>query len=465
MRPYSFLPALLLVLAAPPLAAEPIVVFEEVPSNGQLFARDQGGTGFVAARGRVTEEGFERIILRGYQNETLYFELDLPLQYGPEGAPFEARSELIAGHHVYRFELLLAARGEETWVGQRVQVLCGDAYLVQGQSNAVAADAHNEGLANDAQRRWIRSYGSASLSPPAVRDDTRWYLAEGLDANGSGTIGAWALRMAQELVDRGGVPVAILNGAVGGTWIGWHQRDDDDPERLSTNYGRLLYRARRAGLADAARALIWYQGESNQGRNPQTYRESFHALYEDWIEDFPALEKVYVVQIRSGCGFSPAEGLPIREVHRRLPETLPKVALQTATALPCHDGCHFYYDGYATLGKRMAALLARDLYGAALQDVEPLDPRTITWAAPNQVRIEFDPSVRSVHWDEGAENDFWTDSGAEVVGGRAEGATLLLELDGPAETLSYGGHSRDGPWVSNSRGVGMLAFGDLPVMP
>ena len=59
-----------------------------------------------------------------------------------------------------------------------------------------------------------------------METDLDWYVADGLGSNNSGTIGAWALKSARLLSELYRVPIAVLNGAVGGTAISYHLRDD-----------------------------------------------------------------------------------------------------------------------------------------------------------------------------------------------------------------------------------------------
>jgi hypothetical protein len=80
---------------------------------------------------------------------------------------------------------------------------CGDAYLINGQSNALAADL-------------------------------QWNLADALLGNDAGTIGAWGLRAAWLLVERDQIPIAILSGSEGGTPLWQHRRNPNDPEDLDT---------------------------------------------------------------------------------------------------------------------------------------------------------------------------------------------------------------------------------------
>ena len=78
-----------------------------------------------------------------------------------------------------------------------------------------------------------------------------------------GTIGQWGLRLANRLKEAQQLPIMVINGAVGGTQVEAHQRNDDDPTDATTIYGRLLWRVQQAGVADAVRAIFWHQGESN----------------------------------------------------------------------------------------------------------------------------------------------------------------------------------------------------------
>jgi len=53
-----------------------------------------------------------------------------------------------------------------------------------------------------------------------------------------------------------------------------------------------------------------------------------------------------------------------------------------------------------------------------------------------------------------------------VTSGTAAGANLVLTLSGDgagATSLRYAGHSGAGPWVTNAKGVGLLAFEGLSI--
>ena len=71
--------------------------------------------------------------------------------------------------------------------------------------------------------------------------------------------------LARRLVEREKMPIFIVNGAVGGTRIDQHQRNEANHDDLSTIYGKILLRVKQAKLTHGIRGVLWHQGENNQG--------------------------------------------------------------------------------------------------------------------------------------------------------------------------------------------------------
>lgn len=220
---------------------------------------------------------------------------------GPDGS-FRFGPALMAGLNDHDLRLDVSIDGAWRRAATRASVACGDFVFIQGQSNAVAGDYHSEHLANQEQSHWVRSFGTASVAAADVPADLRWDLADGEIVHGHAMVGAWGLKMARILSDRRRMPIAVLNGAVGGTTIAQHQRDPANPENLDTIYGRFLYRARAAGMDLYTPVLLWYQGESDGLGDQAAYLAGFEALRAAWQEDFPSLSNIYVYQVRLGCG-------------------------------------------------------------------------------------------------------------------------------------------------------------------
>lgn len=368
------------------------------------------------------------------------FEVDLPVP--AERTSFEVR--------------LSAGLGEQREAIVSVpDVVAGDVYIVQGQSNAVSSQYNGD--ANVDQGPFIRTF-----------DGAQWVMANG-NAGGEGSgagIGQWPMRMSGALSEAHEMPIAIINAANGGQPIGFFQRNDGNPVDTATNYGRLLTRIQAARLQEGIRAILWYQGESDGG-NFQGHRDGFLALVEDWRSDYTPIERIYVTQLRAGCG---SDLIATQEVQRLLPDEFDDMTVMSTTALDGHDGCHYAYaEGYEELGNRYAGLLGRDLYDAApATDVDPPNPESARFAGGGtQIELTLRNAASDVTWQDGAQIDFRLEGSAvTVVSGAAAGnvVTLTLSGDGSAATgLTYLGRTGAGQWVTNENGIGLLEFLALPI--
>lgn len=459
--------ALVVATAAPP-AGEPELTLDGLPAALALIPRDlETNAGAFTISGAVASVGYSalRVVVSREGAPAATFEAPLCATAAPEPFSVTALVEAVLASHT--IEVRLASPDGETTIATVADVVAGDVLLVQGQSNAVAT--MTSGDANVNQGPFVRSFGARVEDVAATAADVSWHLAEGNAMEGPGAVGQWTLRMARLISDAHGVPLAVINGARGGRPIAYFQRNDADPADLATNYGRLLYRARAAGVADVARAILYYQGESD-GADAEGHRAGLAALIERWHADYPAIERVYVTQVRPGCG---APTIELRDAQRRLADELDGVSVMSTTGLDGHDGCHFTYEnGYEPLGARYAALLGRDLYGDdAVPDVDAPNVESVAWTGDGgtELTISLRDRAATLIFDPGAEVDFALEGAAvTVIAGRAEGPDLVLTLsgDGRAATgLGYLGHERAGAWVRNATGVGLLQFHHVPIGP
>jgi hypothetical protein len=391
------------------------------------------------------------------------------LVYSGGSAPFSFDTTIDAGLHDYSFELLLEISGQLRQIGFVGQVVCGDAFLINGQSNAVAGDYWGEGRGNDSQSRWIRSYGSASLDPSQVISDTEWHLADGISLYESGTVGAWGLRAARLLVDYYQVPIALINGAVGGTPLILHLRNNGNPDSLSTIYGRLLYRARQAGVDQSVRAMLWHQGESDGPTDPAIYYADWSDLRDAWLQDFPSLEQIFMFQVRDGCGVNGNMG--IREAQRRFKDLFSDVTVLPTTAISSHDGCHFLYSGYRKMGTWMGVAIAKVLYGRSIPEMASppnIHKAQFTSAARDEIELIFRNPNQLLFFPPDIKYYFRLSPGSTeaVVSATASAGKIILQLSGSTSSpeVSYFGHIQAGPWITNSAGVGAFTF-QVPILP
>ncbi|HIF42220.1 MAG TPA: hypothetical protein EYQ74_14140 [Planctomycetes bacterium] len=441
------------------------VNFKDLPRHGQVVQRDLTDQALVPITGVVKTTGYDTVELKVWRDGQISATTCQALTYGTSGASFTLGAHLSAGLYDYDLSIALLAGSTRQVVARVDDLACGDTLLINGQSNATAPDYWSEGLGNQSQSKWIRSFGS-SINSANVEFDRNWGMADGELGYEHCTVGSWGLRAAELLVQQEQVPVGLINGSVGGTAISQHLRSDAFPGSKATIYGRLLFRARRAEMAETARAMIWYQGESD-GEAIADYATRFQLLYDAWHQDYPALEKVYVFQIRKGCGVTFSG---VREFLRSTQDIYPDVAVMSTTAAPAHDNCHFFYAGYRELGDRIARLLARDLHGSS--DTHEIDPPNVLSAqkvggAGDQILLTFRDPDDALVFETGAEADFILEDWVAVTSGTIWGNQVLLQLAGPttSATISYNGHAGDGPWFRNARGVGALTFFDLPILP
>ncbi len=439
------------------------VTLTTAPQPLHFFARNRAtNKAKVRIAGEVIRADIDEVLVNVYREGVLTTTVTQPVS---ELAAFTLEPEITAELVNYDLELFVRSGEAMESVRRFEDIVAGDVYLIQGQSNAVAPMFN--GSANANQNTFIRSFGTSDTSAAAVAADMGWHIAEGDGRYHAGGIGQWGLRMSRLLMDAYQIPIAVLNGGHLGKGIDWFERNDAAPDTMNSNYGRLLFRAKNAEIANAARAMFWFQGESD-GNAAQAHENGFIALYHDWKVDYPNLEKIYVTQVRAGCG-NPSVAL--RDRQRRFADAYDDIAVMSTNGLEGHDGCHFAFtEGYEKLGENLFRLAARDLYGAA--DASNIAPPNIASAyfsneSKSEITLEMRSASASLTWEAGAENDFKIEGvNVVVTSGAIIDNKITLTLSGNASAatgISYLGHSGAGPWVTNANGVGLLSFYNVPI--
>lgn len=457
----------MLVLARP--AIVPQVTMIEFPKPLQVYPRDLAtGQGTVVIRGIVTTPGCSNVTVAVKRAGVPFTNVVQSLGYSNGEAAFVFNVPITAELASYDFTVLVWCQGADRTVASVSDIVAGDVYLINGQSNAEAA--LRSGSANGNQTTWVRSYGYRSSSGAEVRADEQWHLAEGDIRHGAGAVGQWGLRLGAQLVQKTGIPVCIINNAEGGQAIAYFQRNDNDPvNAANNNYGQLLYRAQKAGVQNAVRAILWYQGESDYS-DPGSHEAGWLRLYQGWRRDYPSLEKIYVCQIHAACGMFMYTTADLRDRQRRFGDLDPTIEIMSETAVPQHtDDCHYAYTGYQIIGNNLTRMLARDLYGQNGLNVEPPNPAYAYFnASHREVRIEMRNTADTVTWDAGAHADFRLQgASATPTNGYATAHTVVLQFNqdvSAATNVSYVSHwGQTGPYVTNANGVGLLAF-QMPIL-
>ncbi len=445
---------------------------DERPVDNQFYARDDGGEGTLVCNGKLDKPA-DAVFIRVFSDDKPFNEQTT--KPGADGT-YSLAIKLKPGLVVYRAEWGTKSGGQETPLGSAKNLVCGDAYLIDGQSNAVATSWGNEPY--DFTSPWIRSFGSAEGGAREARL-AKWGDATARSKGGEFQIGYWGMELARRLVEGQKMPICILNGAVGGTRIDQHQRSVADPEDVRTIYGRLLWRVRHAGLTHNIRAIFWHQGENDQGADGptggfgwETYRQYFIDMAGAWKQDYPNLRNYYVFQIwpkSCAMGIDGSDNR-LREVQRNLPTAFSGMSIMSTLGIDPPGGCHYPPAGYAEFARLICPLVERDQYGKAFEgSITPPNLKSARYldAARTAVILEFDQPVK---WDDALAGQFYLDGEkGKVTSGALAGHVLTLKLSASslARTITYLDSKE---WsqkllLRGENGIAALTFCEVPIQP
>ncbi len=449
------------------------------PKNLQLYPREVStNQANVIVAGQITDPGNSTISLSVTRDGQFHSNQDINLS-GNANEPFSFNFNLPAELHSYGFRLIIVRNGMPTIVKEAQNVVAGDVFIIQGQSNAYA-DIYGNGTYTEPNNQWIRSFGTTSLDPNTVLSDSSWHQANAITAH-QGRIGIWGVRLGELLIAANQIPVAILNGAQSGSSITIHQYNTN----TNTLYGQLLYRAQMAGVADKVRAIIWWQGERDAlgglVQNQQQYYNQFISLRSAWNTDFPGLEKIYLTQIHTVLNEPIA--YEIREAQRLLAADFADIRIQTPFNIGYFDNTsHHEPSGYNLFGQRIFNQVMDDLYGTTITGIDPPQLVSATYnGLKTMIDMQFDQSIVSQNsitvtgaGTQYLKDYFYLDSISGLVDSISVAGNhlfLFLEESVAAKTITYLPASRyvntstvyRGPWLTNAQGLGAVAWYDFPI--
>ncbi|WP_332734534.1 T9SS type A sorting domain-containing protein [Flavihumibacter sp.] len=323
---------------------------------------------------------------------------------------FKTEFQLPAEMRAYQFQLFGIQNGVQSTLPlvQADNVVSGDVFMIQGQSNAAGTGRAPYNSSNSASddpeviefRRFIRAYGRSSQieDGPYSNMPKQWFTGNGNAVfTMNGNVGQWAMWMATNICRTEGIPVAIINHAVSGKPVSYYKPNLADKFDLNTSYGRALMRSKDAGVLDSIRAFFWFQGESNWGGgggiilNSDEYKAELETIISEIQNDIPSLRKVYLFQTRWGCWGLENDAAEIADAIRRVAinTSYNKVVLISTNGIPqaFEDSyCHYYYrSGYRKIGIRAFNNLERDIYGKTFPagSIDAPMPKTVYFSTDN----------------------------------------------------------------------------------
>ena len=162
------------------------------------------------------------------------------------------------------------------------------------------------------------------------------------------------MQLARTLLEQHNMPICIINGAVGGTRIDQHLRNESNPEYGNSIYGRLLTRVKAAKLTHDIHAVLWHQNDQDQGREGpfggdfdyKWYPQNFVNLSGAWKQNFPNIKNYYIYQVwPAACGDTSANDM-LRETQRTLPYLYSNTRIISTLGVVPGSGCHYSIAGY-----------------------------------------------------------------------------------------------------------------------
>lgn len=378
-------------VAPPPLAVAPIL---RSPTPFRVYQRDRDGLAEIPVELDKAPEGLKVV---GAEIVSVQGQ---PVDDAAMGVRFEDGK--LVGVPVGGPMLLTVkvAMGEATQDVQVPNVYVGDLWVLAGQSNMEGVGNLLEVQPPDPQVLLLGSDGRWGIA----REPLHW-LVDSPDAVHSGDPSGRAERSAREhktrtkgaglglafgsaLTHATNVPVGLIACAHGGTSMGqWSPAKRG--EGGGSLYGSMLRQVNLAG--GRVKGVLWYQGESDANPNDapayaKTFADFITAVRDDLRQ--PELPFYYVQIGRFINGGDPKHWDSVRDDQRRLVERLPNTAVVTGVDLELDDFIHVGTQGLKRLGKRLAKVALREVYGGQAGATTPTLDR-VNKGAGNTLILKF----------------------------------------------------------------------------
>jgi len=462
---------------------------DEKPEDNQFYARDDNNEGTLYYNGTLDRTA-DSVFLKVYAGDKIFANESHKLA---ADKAYAFTVKLKPGLIKYRVEFGDKAGGAETVLRTVHNVVCGDAYIIDGQSNAEATGPNN-GPAEDPVapiNDWIRSYGNQhdGTTRGGWGNAVRTHIW-GKPNYGCHQIGAWGMVLAKNLVEKYRIPICIINGAYGGTPI-WHHQPNptnhydtsgafyENPYKI---YGSLLTRVTAARLTHGIRGVLWHQGENDSGSgaptgdyNYRSYQQYFVDMSAAWKQDYPNIRHYYVFQVWPlPCNMGPKDD-QLREAQRTLPRLYSNMRIMSTVGIVSkatgRGTCHFDLEGYAQVAKLIEPLVEQDNYGRVPKQAitaPNLQCALFTSAARDEIALDFGQPMT---WKDEMKRNIYLDGAAAPIGsGSVSGNVITLKLTAPssARVIAYlSGKDWDGKpthLIYGANGIAALTFCDVPIL-
>jgi hypothetical protein len=446
--------------------------------NSPSYEEPTGGWKWVSPTN--LDSNYSEVYVELYKNNSLLETYNQELSFSSDQASFEINIEINSELSKYSVKTYAINNSEVGIIKEAEDIVCGDVFIVQGQSNAEAPSYNGSSISYE--NDFIRVYGNGTSSSSSVINNNQWYYGQGDGNSGTnGNTGQWGLVLAKKLVDELNIPIAIFNGAHGGQPISFFQRPANYQSSTNSNYGRLYYRLNKSGLKSYVRGVLWSQGEADSfsgGLTTEQYKNEFENLVGFWQEDYPSIEQYYIFQTRDcDCGTSQSGRVKIKEAQRQLAVNNVNISVMPTTGMTTHsDNCHYpFTNGYEKFGTRIFKPVLNNIYSVDYsEEINAPMVTDIQLSTNDGLNIIITTNAESLMINtqdtatllEKISEDFvlTNANNVSIIGVEVQGSSIILMLDGDpgADTIIslYGRHDDLEDNITNSSGIELVCFGN-----
>ncbi|PWK26593.1 putative secreted protein (Por secretion system target) [Arcicella aurantiaca] len=475
------------------------ISFDQLPKNYQLYTRNSQNQAIVPINGKIEVGNWSYLSVVVKRNQKAFSYQRSYYQYDSTGkvGTFSLKPVINAELAEYDFEIYASQAGKDSvLMVARKNIVAGDAYLIYGQSNARAWEEVYE-----YKNEFCRTYGFGSYQQGYEWGFSNSGFTGGFDGE-QFIVGEWGMRLQKNIVERYGIPTCVINASTSGANIKTlSDRNPQNPADINSHYGRLIYFAREAGIADNIKGLFYWQGETDAVQVPSLWKVYFDELYKFWLKDLPSVNKIYSFQLPLfGAGEYNDEVGELRDYMRQLGKIYPKITTYAPMGASGWNGWHFGLDGYMQIGDELGTIIGRDFYNQRKKIMSP-NIQKIFFSSPNrtEITLAFEDGQQMVYPQDTILPNIGGGTGTyslkdffyvnkewkRVASGKAEGNKIILKLKEPVPTndttikylpsiYPYSGGSfilHEAPWIykglfmKNTDGMRAFAFHHLKISP
>ena len=459
--------------------------FTESPQNYQLFPRDTNNAAIVKFKGNITDNVYKKISLY-VKKDNVFYAYQVQNFPSNQSQPFDfyLQSQIYANPVEYDFRVYLHnSSGDSTEVLHRERIVCGDIYVLYGQSNIVAL-AGVEELYNEIDDRLLRNFdfegGNLQLY------SLKWLPSK----QPYGRVGGIGMNLQKMILQEYGIPTCVINGGYGGLNIrALNDRLQGSPFALHTVYGQLYTRVKYAEAIGKIKAIVWRQGEAEAcswSGDINNYPSVFADLYNNLKTDLGDFNKFYNIQITiHGCNFLEEAG-KLREFMRKTKYLYNNIETSTAIGVRLADDFHHAKQENKQVANEVFQMMKSDIYQAT-PDIENHPPDiqkiikstagdilTLVFEEGQKMKYPNDTTIHSSVWkmkDYLYINSITNANTNLIEQGWAQGNKIILKLTQAIDSgfLTYlPSYAMTNPpsqeiHLKNSKGLRAMSFYQFPI--